>query len=147
MLVLEPSRRLTMEQICKNKWMTSGEADPEFDRVSCQSEAAVGVQWNCSGSAVGVQWKCCFSSMSANTVWLCCNTHCACVSVKLIAECEQVKTERESDLIIDQVLIAMSAMGLDRERTLQVGTENEILTVYCSFTLLISTVDFIHFTT
>lgn len=41
--------------------------------------------------------------------------------VKLIAECEQVKTERESDLIIDQVLIAMSAMGLDRERTLQVG--------------------------
>ncbi|XP_075871297.1 serine/threonine-protein kinase SIK3 homolog isoform X1 [Nelusetta ayraudi] len=69
MLVLEPSRRLTMEQICKNKWMTGGEADPEFDR--------------------------------------------------LIAECEQVKTERESDLIIDQVLIAMSAMGLDRERTLQ----------------------------
>lgn len=42
--------------------------------------------------------------------------------MKLIAECEQVKTERESDLIIDQVLIAMSAMGLDRERTLQVGT-------------------------
>lgn len=52
MLVLEPSRRLTMEQICKNKWMTGGEADPEFDRVSCQSEAAVGVQWECSGSAV-----------------------------------------------------------------------------------------------
>lgn len=52
--------------------------------------------------------------------------------MKLIAECEQVKTERESDLIIDQVLIAMSAMGLDRERTLQVGTENEIFTVYCS---------------
>lgn len=45
---------------------------------------------------------------------------CFCCLVKLIAECEQVKTERESDLIIDQVLIAMSAMGLDRERTLQV---------------------------
>lgn len=40
--------------------------------------------------------------------------------LKLIAECEQVKTERESELIIEQVLIAMSAMGLDRERTLQV---------------------------
>lgn len=33
MLVLEPSRRLTMEQICKNKWMTTGEPDPDFDRV------------------------------------------------------------------------------------------------------------------
>lgn len=43
-----------------------------------------------------------------------------CCLLKLIAECEQVKTERESELIIEQVLIAMSAMGLDRERTLQV---------------------------
>lgn len=33
MLVLEPSRRLTMEQICKNKWMRQGDPDPEFDRV------------------------------------------------------------------------------------------------------------------
>lgn len=41
--------------------------------------------------------------------------------LKLIAECEQVKTEREMELIIEQVLIAMSEMGLDRERTLQVG--------------------------
>uniref|UniRef100_A0A672INH6 non-specific serine/threonine protein kinase n=1 Tax=Salarias fasciatus TaxID=181472 RepID=A0A672INH6_SALFA len=69
MLVLEPSRRLTMEQICKNKWMRQGDPDPEFDR--------------------------------------------------LIAECEQVKTEREIELINEQVLIAMSEMGLDRERTLQ----------------------------
>ncbi|XP_030259370.1 serine/threonine-protein kinase SIK3 homolog isoform X1 [Sparus aurata] len=69
MLVLEPSRRLTMEQICKNKWMRQGDPDPDFDR--------------------------------------------------LIAECEQVKTERETELIIEQVLIAMSEMGLDRERTLQ----------------------------
>ncbi|KAM3615553.1 uncharacterized protein V6R79_004099 [Siganus canaliculatus] len=69
MLVLEPSRRLTMEQICKNKWMRQGDPDPEFDR--------------------------------------------------LIAECEQVKTERENELIIEQVLIAMLEMGLDRERTLQ----------------------------
>ncbi|XP_019130302.2 serine/threonine-protein kinase SIK3 homolog isoform X4 [Larimichthys crocea] len=69
MLVLEPSRRLTMEQICKNKWMRQGDPDPDFDR--------------------------------------------------LIAECEQVKTERETELILDQVLIAMSEMGLDRERTLQ----------------------------
>ncbi|XP_061574943.1 serine/threonine-protein kinase SIK3 homolog isoform X3 [Cololabis saira] len=69
MLVLEPSRRLTMEQICKNKWMRHGDPDPEFDR--------------------------------------------------LIAECEQVKTEREMELINEQVLMAMSEMGLDRERTLQ----------------------------
>ncbi|XP_029301796.1 serine/threonine-protein kinase SIK3 homolog isoform X4 [Cottoperca gobio] len=69
MLVLEPSRRLTMEQICKNKWMRLGDPDPDFDR--------------------------------------------------LIAECEQVKTERETELINEQVLIAMHDMGLDRERTLQ----------------------------
>ncbi|XP_034403774.1 serine/threonine-protein kinase SIK3 homolog isoform X4 [Cyclopterus lumpus] len=69
MLVLEPSRRLTMEQINKNKWMRLGDPDPEFDR--------------------------------------------------LIAECEQVKTEREIELINEQVLIAMCEMGLDRERTLQ----------------------------
>lgn len=36
MLVLEPSRRLTMEQICKNKWMRQGDPDPEFDRVRPQ---------------------------------------------------------------------------------------------------------------
>uniref|UniRef100_UPI0037E92E31 serine/threonine-protein kinase SIK3 homolog isoform X1 n=1 Tax=Semicossyphus pulcher TaxID=241346 RepID=UPI0037E92E31 len=69
MLVLEPSRRLTMEQICKNKWMRQGDPDPDFDR--------------------------------------------------LIAECEQVKTERDTELINEQVLIAMSEMGMDRERTLQ----------------------------
>uniref|UniRef100_A0A673ZQY1 non-specific serine/threonine protein kinase n=1 Tax=Salmo trutta TaxID=8032 RepID=A0A673ZQY1_SALTR len=34
MLVLEPSRRLSMEQICKNKWMKQGDPDPEFERVS-----------------------------------------------------------------------------------------------------------------
>ncbi|XP_072310969.1 serine/threonine-protein kinase SIK3 homolog isoform X3 [Eucyclogobius newberryi] len=69
MLVLEPSRRLSMEQICKNKWMRLGDPDPEFDR--------------------------------------------------LIAECEQVKTERDTELINEQVLIAMCEMGLDRERTIQ----------------------------
>ncbi|KAL0972760.1 hypothetical protein UPYG_G00194430 [Umbra pygmaea] len=69
MLVLEPSRRLSMEQICKNKWMKQGDPDPEFDR--------------------------------------------------LIVECEQVKSERETELINEQVLAAMSEMGLDRERTLQ----------------------------
>ncbi|KAJ3590920.1 hypothetical protein NHX12_008868 [Muraenolepis orangiensis] len=37
----------------------------------------------------------------------------------LIVECEQVKTERETELINEQVLIEMSEMGLDRERTLQ----------------------------
>lgn len=33
MLVLEPSRRLSMEQICKHKWMKLGEVDAEFDTV------------------------------------------------------------------------------------------------------------------
>ncbi|XP_052472641.1 serine/threonine-protein kinase SIK3 homolog isoform X1 [Carassius gibelio] len=69
MLILEPSRRLSMEQICKNKWMRQGDPDPEFDR--------------------------------------------------LIAECEQVKVERETELINEQILMAMSGMGFERERTLQ----------------------------
>lgn len=34
MLVLEPSKRLSMEQICKHKWMKLGEADPDFSTVS-----------------------------------------------------------------------------------------------------------------
>nr|XP_015193033.1 PREDICTED: serine/threonine-protein kinase SIK3 isoform X1 [Lepisosteus oculatus] len=69
MLVLEPSKRLSMEQICKNKWMKQGDPDPEFDR--------------------------------------------------LIAECEQVKSEQQTEPINEQVLLAMVEMGLDRERTLQ----------------------------
>uniref|UniRef100_A0A3B3ZUL6 non-specific serine/threonine protein kinase n=1 Tax=Periophthalmus magnuspinnatus TaxID=409849 RepID=A0A3B3ZUL6_9GOBI len=70
MLVLEPSRRLSMEQICKNKWMRQGDPDPDFDRVRP-------------------------------------------------SECEQVKTERDTELINEKVLIAMCEMGLDRERTIQ----------------------------
>ncbi|XP_066567173.1 serine/threonine-protein kinase SIK3 homolog isoform X2 [Amia ocellicauda] len=69
MLVLEPSKRLSMEQICKNKWMKQGDPDPEFER--------------------------------------------------LIVECEQVKSDRQTEPINDQVLLAMVEMGLDRERTLQ----------------------------
>lgn len=34
MLVLDPSKRLSMEQICKHKWMKLGDNDPNFDRVS-----------------------------------------------------------------------------------------------------------------
>ncbi|XP_060106904.1 serine/threonine-protein kinase SIK3 isoform X2 [Heteronotia binoei] len=33
MLVLDPSRRLSMEQICKHKWMKLGEVDAEFDAL------------------------------------------------------------------------------------------------------------------
>uniref|UniRef100_A0A8C5WMT3 non-specific serine/threonine protein kinase n=1 Tax=Leptobrachium leishanense TaxID=445787 RepID=A0A8C5WMT3_9ANUR len=33
MLVLEPSKRLSMEQICKHKWMCQGEQDLEFERL------------------------------------------------------------------------------------------------------------------
>jgi len=38
MLVLDPSKRLSMDQICKHKWMKLGEADAEFDRVRSWSE-------------------------------------------------------------------------------------------------------------
>ncbi|KAM7085133.1 serine/threonine-protein kinase SIK3 isoform 3-T3 [Molossus nigricans] len=69
MLVLDPGKRLSMEQICKHKWMKLGEADPNFDR--------------------------------------------------LIAECRQLKEERQVDLLNEDVLLAMEDMGLDRERTLQ----------------------------
>ncbi|XP_055081835.1 serine/threonine-protein kinase SIK3 homolog isoform X3 [Periophthalmus magnuspinnatus] len=79
MLVLEPSRRLSMEQICKNKWMRQGDPDPDFDR--------------------------------------------------LIAECEQVKTERDTELINEKVLIAMCEMGLDRERTIQTDPQGNPVSI------------------
>ncbi|XP_035317503.1 serine/threonine-protein kinase SIK3 isoform X1 [Cricetulus griseus] len=69
MLVLDPNKRLSMEQICRHKWMKLGDADPNFDR--------------------------------------------------LIAECQQLKEERETDPLNDDVLLAMEDMGLDKERTLQ----------------------------
>ncbi|XP_066895094.1 serine/threonine-protein kinase SIK3 isoform X7 [Kogia breviceps] len=69
MLVLDPNKRLSMEQICKHKWMKLGDADPSFDR--------------------------------------------------LIAECQQLKEERQMDPLNEDVLLAMEDMGLDRERTLQ----------------------------
>ncbi|XP_033717930.1 serine/threonine-protein kinase SIK3 isoform X4 [Tursiops truncatus] len=69
MLVLDPNKRLSMEQICKHKWMKLGDADPSFDR--------------------------------------------------LIAECQQLKEERQMDPLNEDVLLAMEDMGLDKERTLQ----------------------------
>ncbi|CAH2320218.1 serine threonine- kinase SIK3 isoform X1 [Pelobates cultripes] len=69
MLVLEPSKRLSMEQICKHKWMCHGEQDLEFER--------------------------------------------------LIAECQNVKLERQREPLNEQVLLTMAEMGLDKERTLQ----------------------------
>ncbi|XP_036180122.1 serine/threonine-protein kinase SIK3 isoform X1 [Myotis myotis] len=69
MLVLDPSKRLSMEQICKHKWMKLGDNDPNFDR--------------------------------------------------LIAECRQIKEERQVDVLNEDVLLAMEDIGLDRERTLQ----------------------------
>ncbi|XP_071068447.1 serine/threonine-protein kinase SIK3 isoform X6 [Dasypus novemcinctus] len=69
MLVLDPNKRLSMEQICKHKWMKLGDADPNFDR--------------------------------------------------LIAECQQLKEERQMDPLNEDVLLAMEDMGLDKERTLQ----------------------------
>ncbi|XP_058050191.1 serine/threonine-protein kinase SIK3 isoform X3 [Ahaetulla prasina] len=69
MLVLEPSKRLSMEQICKHKWMKLGEADTDFST--------------------------------------------------LIAECQQLKAERQLEPLNEEVLLAMAEMGLDKERTLQ----------------------------
>lgn len=40
--------------------------------------------------------------------------------LQLIAECQQLKEERQSDALNDDVLMAMEDMGLDRERTLEV---------------------------
>ncbi|XP_027434552.1 serine/threonine-protein kinase SIK3 isoform X8 [Zalophus californianus] len=75
MLVLDPNKRLSMEQICKHKWMKLGDTDPNFDR--------------------------------------------------LIAECQQLKEERQIDPLNEDVLLAMEDMGLDKERTLQPdGTVN-----------------------
>ncbi|XP_043936903.1 serine/threonine-protein kinase SIK3 [Protopterus annectens] len=69
MLVLDPSKRLSMEQICKHKWMKLGDPDEEFDR--------------------------------------------------LIAESQNVKAERQVEPVNEEVLMAMTEIGLDRERTLQ----------------------------
>uniref|UniRef100_A0A8D0GIA4 non-specific serine/threonine protein kinase n=1 Tax=Sphenodon punctatus TaxID=8508 RepID=A0A8D0GIA4_SPHPU len=69
MLVLDPSKRLSMEQICKHKWMKLGESDAEFDR--------------------------------------------------LIAECQHLKVERQTEPLNEDVLLAMAELGLDKERTLQ----------------------------
>ncbi|XP_009466334.1 PREDICTED: serine/threonine-protein kinase SIK3 [Nipponia nippon] len=38
MLVLDPSKRLSMEQICRHKWMKLGEADAEFDRLIAECQ-------------------------------------------------------------------------------------------------------------
>ncbi|KAM3923471.1 serine/threonine-protein kinase SIK3 [Leptodactylus fuscus] len=38
MLILEPSKRLSMEQICKHKWMCHGEQDLEFDRLIAECQ-------------------------------------------------------------------------------------------------------------
>ncbi|XP_040183598.1 serine/threonine-protein kinase SIK3 isoform X1 [Rana temporaria] len=38
MLILEPSRRLTMEQICKHKWMCLGEQDLDFERLIAECQ-------------------------------------------------------------------------------------------------------------
>ncbi|XP_060035984.1 serine/threonine-protein kinase SIK3 isoform X3 [Erinaceus europaeus] len=69
MLVLDPNKRLSMEQICKHKWMKLGDTDPNFDR--------------------------------------------------LIAECQQLKKERQLEPLNEDVLLAMEDMGLDRDRTVQ----------------------------
>uniref|UniRef100_A0A8C7N0H1 non-specific serine/threonine protein kinase n=1 Tax=Oncorhynchus kisutch TaxID=8019 RepID=A0A8C7N0H1_ONCKI len=110
MLVLEPSRRLSMEQICKNKWMKQGDPDPEFERVSSQT----------------LEWTQRFNGFSLPV------SHSFSLALflsQLIVECEQVKSERETELINEQVLMAMSEMGLDRERTLQVGPTHTLDTL------------------
>ncbi|XP_078055089.1 serine/threonine-protein kinase SIK3 homolog isoform X4 [Mustelus asterias] len=69
MLVLDPSKRLSVEQTCKHKWMKIGDPDPEFDR--------------------------------------------------LISESKQIKVEIKTEPLNEQVLMYMTELGLERERTLQ----------------------------
>uniref|UniRef100_UPI00398EAA95 serine/threonine-protein kinase SIK3 homolog isoform X3 n=1 Tax=Pristiophorus japonicus TaxID=55135 RepID=UPI00398EAA95 len=69
MLVLDPSKRLSVDQICKHKWMKIGDPDPEFDR--------------------------------------------------LITESKQIKVEIKTEPLNEQVLMYMTELGLERERTLQ----------------------------
>ncbi|XP_012585159.1 PREDICTED: serine/threonine-protein kinase SIK3 isoform X3 [Condylura cristata] len=38
MLVLDPNKRLSMEQICKHKWMKLGDTDPNFDRLIAECQ-------------------------------------------------------------------------------------------------------------
>ncbi|XP_069081067.1 serine/threonine-protein kinase SIK3 isoform X3 [Pleurodeles waltl] len=38
MLVLDPTKRLSMEQICKHKWMKLGDPDPEFERLIAEGQ-------------------------------------------------------------------------------------------------------------
>ncbi|KAM5246740.1 serine/threonine-protein kinase SIK3 isoform 4-T4 [Ctenodactylus gundi] len=38
MLVLDPNKRLSMEQICRHKWMKLGDADPNFDRLIAECQ-------------------------------------------------------------------------------------------------------------
>lgn len=40
---------------------------------------------------------------------------------QLIAECQQLKEDRQIDPLNEDVLLAMEDMGLDKERTLQVS--------------------------
>uniref|UniRef100_A0A8C9T7I2 non-specific serine/threonine protein kinase n=1 Tax=Scleropages formosus TaxID=113540 RepID=A0A8C9T7I2_SCLFO len=91
MLVLDPSRRLSMEQICKNKWMKQGDPDPEFERVS----AAGGPFTN--------------HILLCVSVWLY-------SPLCLIAECEQVKSDRETELIND-----LLCDRLKRHKTLRIS--------------------------
>uniref|UniRef100_A0A8C1Y686 non-specific serine/threonine protein kinase n=1 Tax=Cyprinus carpio TaxID=7962 RepID=A0A8C1Y686_CYPCA len=65
MLILEPSRRLSMEQICKNKWMRQGDPDPEFDRVSHTHTSTKTHNTHMSSSGT-LMWLC-FSSQSLHT--------------------------------------------------------------------------------
>lgn len=39
---------------------------------------------------------------------------------QLVAECQQLKAERQLEPLNEEVLLAMAEMGLDKERTLQV---------------------------
>lgn len=43
--------------------------------------------------------------------------------LQLIAECQQLKEERQMDPLNEDVLLAMEDMGLNKERTLQVAMD------------------------
>uniref|UniRef100_A0A8C7SEG7 non-specific serine/threonine protein kinase n=1 Tax=Oncorhynchus mykiss TaxID=8022 RepID=A0A8C7SEG7_ONCMY len=98
MLVLEPSRRLSMEQICKNKWMKQGDPDPEFERVSSRTLGPSSCFW--------MIWQDCSDPLSLISMKDGPNVLMEFLSLslsQLIVECEQVKSERETELINDDL--------------------------------------------
>lgn len=54
-----------------------------------------------------------------------------CLLPQLIAECQHLKSERQMEPLNEDVLLAMADMGLDKERTIQVGRRADTCVLPC----------------